>query len=70
MDIRKISNQIAKQLGEDKDFVYDAIMYQFLFTKEVMQDPEDYHDILYNKLFRFTLKPRYKEDKTKPYKAV
>lgn len=70
MDIRKISNQIAKQLGEDKDFVYDVIMYQFLFTKEVMQDPEDYHDILYNKLFRFTLKPRYKEDKTKPYKAV
>lgn len=70
MEIRKISNQIAKQLGEDKDFVYDVIMYQFLFTKEVMQDPEDYHDILYNKLFRFTLKPRYKEDKTKPYKAV
>lgn len=70
MDIRKISNQIAKQLGEDKDFVYDVITYQFLFTKEVMQDPEDYHDILYNKLFRFTLKPRYKEDKTKPYKAV
>lgn len=70
MDIRKISNQIAKQLGEDKDFVYDVIMYQFLFTKEVMQDPEDYHDILYNKLFRFTLKPRYKEDKTKLYKAV
>lgn len=70
MDIRKISNQIAKQLGEDRDFVYDVIMYQFLFTKEVMQDPEDYHDILYNKLFRFTLKPRYKEDKTKPYKAV
>jgi len=70
MDIRKISNQIAKQLGEDKDFVYDVIMYQFLFTKEVMQDPEDYHDILYNKLFRFTLKSRYKEDKTKPYKAV
>lgn len=70
MDIRKISNQIAKQLGEDRDFVYDVIMYQFLFTKEVMQDPEDYHDILYNKLFRFTLKPKYKEDKTKPYKAV
>ena len=42
-------------------------MYEFRFTTDVMKDPEDYHDILFNKLFRFTLKPRFKVDKTKKY---
>ena len=42
-------------------------MHQFLFTIDVMKDEEDYHDVLFNELFRFTLKPRFKEDKTKPY---
>ena len=67
MSIQKECNKIAKQLNEDPKLVYDIVMYQFAFTKDVMQDPEDYHDILYNKLFRFALKPRFKELKTKPY---
>ena len=27
-----------------------------------MQDPDDTHDILFNKLFRFKLKSRFKEN--------
>lgn len=33
-----------------------------------MQDPDDYHNILYNKLFKFKLKPRFLNDKTKAYR--
>jgi len=32
-----------------------------------MKDPDDYHDILFNKLFRFSLKPRFKIDKQSDY---
>ena len=33
----------------------------------VMKDDEDYHDILFNQLFKFKLKGRFKDNKTKPY---
>lgn len=32
-----------------------------------MQDPEDIHDILIHKLFRFKLKPRFKNNKQAKY---
>lgn len=69
MELEKTCRQISKELKESLPLVRDVIMYQFLFTTEVMKDETDYHDILYNELFRFKLKPRYKEDKTKEYKA-
>ena len=43
--------------------VKQIILYQFYFTKQVMQDSDDTHDILFNKLFRFKLKSRFKENK-------
>lgn len=67
MEIDKICKKIANDLGEDYELVRDIVMHQFLFTIDVMKDPEDYHDILYNELFRFTLKPRFKDNKTKEY---
>uniref|UniRef100_A0AAU8BBG3 Uncharacterized protein n=1 Tax=Dulem virus 42 TaxID=3145760 RepID=A0AAU8BBG3_9CAUD len=32
-----------------------------------MQDPNDYHDVLFNNLFRFKLKTRFANDKTRDY---
>ena len=32
-----------------------------------MKDPQDCHDILFRRLFRFKLKNRFKENKTKDY---
>jgi hypothetical protein len=32
-----------------------------------MKDPEDYREILFNKLFKFKLKSRFKDNKTKNY---
>mgnify|MGYP003403522153 FL=1 len=47
----------------DLEEVKQIVLYQFYFTKQVMQDPDDTHDILFNKLFRFKLKSRFKENK-------
>jgi hypothetical protein len=67
MQTDKICTKIARELNLDKELVKKIVMYEFRFTTDVMKDPEDYHDILFNKLFRFTLKPRFKVDKTKKY---
>ena len=67
MQTDKICTKIARELNLDKELVRKIVMYEFRFTTDVMKDPEDYHDILFNKLFRFTLKPRFKVDKTKKY---
>ena len=34
-----------------------------------MKDETDTKDILFNRLFKFKLKRRYKEDKQKPYSS-
>lgn len=67
MQTDKICTKIARELNLDKELVKKIVMYEFRFTTDVMKDPEDYHDILFNKLFRFTLKPRFKIDKTRKY---
>lgn len=67
MQTDKICTKIARELNLDKELVKKIVMYEFRFTTDVMKDSEDYHDILFNKLFRFTLKPRFKVDKTKKY---
>lgn len=68
MQINNICKKISLDLGVDQELVKQIVMYQFKFIKDVMVDPEDYHDILLSKLFRFSLKSRFKVDKTKDYK--
>lgn len=67
MSIEKVCKRISKELGEDYNLVYDIVMYQFEYTMNIMKDPNDYRDILFNKLFKFKLKNRFKDDKTKSY---
>lgn len=69
MSIKRTCNRLAKELGEDPNVVYDVVMHQFHFIREVMNDPEDTHDILINKLFRFKLKKRFKKNKQLEYKS-
>ena len=63
MNIDKVCRQIANEYDQDLDEVKRIVLFQFQFTKQVMQDEEDTHDILFNKLFRFKLKNRFKENK-------
>lgn len=67
MNIEKVCKRISKELGEDYELVHDIVMYEFKFTTDIMKDPDDYRDILFNKLFKFKLKNRFKLDKTKNY---
>ena len=63
MNIDKVCRKIANKNQMDLEEVKQIVLYQFYFTKQVMQDPHDTHDILFNKLFRFKLKSRFKENK-------
>lgn len=67
MSVKRTCNKLAKELNEDPELVYKIVMHQFEFIKEVMNDPEDTHDILINKLFRFRLKRRFKDNKQRKY---
>lgn len=69
MKFEKTCRQIAKEFGEDPKLVHDIAMFQFRFIQEVMKDPEDTHDIMINKSFRFKLKKRFKENKQKEYSS-
>ena len=63
MDIEKICKEISKEQNIDQELVRKIVYFQFQFVREVMQDPVDTHDILLNKLFKFKLKKRFKENK-------
>lgn len=67
MNIDKTCKSIAKQLNLPYETVKQIIMHQFIYTIGVMKNPDDYRDILFNKSFKFKLKNRFKEDKTKNY---
>lgn len=67
MDIDKVCRQIAKELNEPPELVKEIVMHQFKFIVDVMKDEDDTRDVLINKLFRFTLKKRFKENKQRDY---
>lgn len=65
--IDQIIKETSKKLNIDIETVDIICKHVFKFTVDVMKDPDDYHEILFNKLFKFKLKNRFKEDKTKKY---
>lgn len=67
MEFEKACKEVAKELNEDPKLVHDIVMFQFKFIEAVMKDPDDTHDILLHKLFRFRLKPRFKLNKQQEY---
>lgn len=69
MTLNDICKKVAKDLNEDLDLVTEIGKFQFKFITDVMKDDIDIHDILINKLIKFKLKKRYKENKQLKYKA-
>ena len=63
MNIDKVCREISNKYGYNLESVKQIVLYQFYFTRQVMQDKEDTHDILINNLFRFKLKPKFKKNK-------
>lgn len=69
MTLNDICKKVSKDLNEDLDLVTEIGKFQFKFITDVMKDDADIHDILINKLIKFKLKKRYKENKQLKYKA-
>lgn len=66
-DLEQAVKHISNKTGIDSQEVKNIIQYAFKFTIDVMTDEKDTHDILFNKLFKFKLKSRFKENKNKNY---
>ena len=66
-DLAYVIKEVTKRTKIDEQIVSAVCKHVFKFTIDVMKDENDYHEILFAKLFKFKLKGRFKENKTKPY---
>lgn len=69
IDIEQIIKEVSKNTGIDKDVVSTICKHPFLQTVELMKDVENTSDIMFNRLFKFKLKRRYKENKQAKYSS-
>ena len=64
--IDEVIKEVSKNLNLDRDLVATVCKHPFEQTVELMKS-DDVSDILFNGLFRFKLKKRYKENKNREY---
>lgn len=69
IDIEVVIKEVSKRLNLDRDLVATVCKHPFMQTVELMKSPDVTSDILFNELFKFKLKKRYKENKTKQYSS-
>lgn len=67
IDIEYVIKEVSKQTGVDKDIVSVICKHPFLETVNLMKNDNNTQDILFNQLFKFKLKRRYKENKNLKY---
>jgi len=66
INIDDVIKEVAKNLNLDKETVNAVCKHVFQETVNIIKS-EDTSDILFNELFKFKLKRRYKEDKQRQY---
>lgn len=67
MNINTVCNEISKKLNLQFDIVKQIVMFEFKYTVDLMKDENDTRDILFNEAFKFKLKSRFKDNKSKNY---
>lgn len=67
IDIDDVIKEVSKNTGVDKELVAIICKHPFNYTVEVMKNTDDIRDILFNQLFKFKLKRRFKENKNQKY---
>lgn len=67
MTVRDLIKETVKLTKQDEQLVQNIILNQFGILIKIMKDDTDVRDILFNKLFKFKLKRRFKENKTQKY---
>jgi len=65
--IEDVIDKISNITKYDRTIVDKVCKHAFQYTTEIMKDGDDIHDILFKGLFRFKLKRRFAENKTKEY---
>lgn len=61
-----VIKEVSINLNLDKDLVAEVCKHPFRETVNIMKS-DDISDILFNELFKFKLKRRYKENKQRQY---
>ena len=69
IDIEDVIKEVSKNTEVDKELVATICKHPFNYTVEVMKDTDDTRDILFNQLFKFKLKRRFKENKIQKYSS-
>lgn len=67
MTVRDLIKETVKLTKQDEQLVQNIILNQFGILIKIMKDDIDVRDILFNKLFKFKLKRRFRENKTQKY---
>jgi hypothetical protein len=67
--IEDVAKEVAKRTNLDIDLVSTICKHPFSYTVDLMKDVDETKDILFNELFKFKLKRRFKENKTNEYKS-
>lgn len=69
IDIEQVIKEVSAVTGIDKETVATVCKHPFNQTVELMKDDTESRDILFNNLFKFKLKRRYRENKTNKYSS-
>lgn len=65
--IDDVIKEVSKRTEVDRELVAIICKHPFSYTVEVMKHDTDTKDILFNQLFKFKLKRRFKENKQQNY---
>lgn len=69
IDVERIIKEVSKSTGIDENIVSTICKHVFVETQNIMKDDTNTVDILFNGLFKFKLKRRYKENKQLKYSS-
>ena len=69
IDIERVIKEVSKSTGIDENIVSTVCKHVFVETQNIMKDDTNTMDILFNSLFKFRLKRRYKENKQLKYSS-
>lgn len=69
IDIEQVIKEVSRETGVDRETVSTICKHVFQQTVDLMKSEDNIQDILFNRLFKFKLKRRYKENKQAKYSA-
>lgn len=69
IEIDQVIKEVSKQTGIEQEIVSAVCKHIFAETVNIMKDDDNTLDILFNNLFKFKLKRRYKEQKQQKYSS-